>query len=179
MAYLMINVTSAEWTRPPPVPVIVIVLLPFCTFRAVEMVSTDVPEPVMDEGLKAAVARDGRPLTVRLTGLQNPGPDVIVTVYVVAWPREIVRLVGVTESVKSPFTMSVTFTLRVNGPLVPRIVNVYVPDAVAVLVVTLSDVEPDPVRDAGVNAAVAPDGSPVTLKLTVPEKPDEPVSIAV
>jgi hypothetical protein len=43
----------------------------------------------------------------------------------------------------------------------------------------LIDVEPAPVTDGGVNVAVAPAGSPVTLKSTVPVKPDAGVTVAV
>lgn len=124
MAYLMISVTLAEWTRPSPVPVTVSVEVPFLTLRAVDSVSTEVPEPVIDDGWKDAVTRDGRPPRLRLTAPDKPDPAATVTVQVVEEPREIVRLDGVTVSVKSAPTTIVTFTVRVTGPLVPRIVNV-------------------------------------------------------
>ena len=41
---------------------------------------TDVPEPATDAGVKAAVVREGKPPTVRLTGPENPGPALILTV---------------------------------------------------------------------------------------------------
>jgi hypothetical protein len=43
-------------------------------------VKRDVPGPVTDAGLKAAVVREGKPVTVRLTGEENPAPGLIVTV---------------------------------------------------------------------------------------------------
>jgi hypothetical protein len=43
---------------------------------------------------------------------------------------------------------------------------------VEVLVVTVIVEEPEPVTVAGLKAAVAPVGSPLTLKETVPEKPE-------
>ena len=46
------------------------------------------------------------------------------------------------------------------------------------MVATVNVVEPDVVLDAGLKLAVAPVGRPVTLKLTVPEKPDFVVRLA-
>jgi hypothetical protein len=175
----MTSVTTAEWTRPPPVPVMVSVVVPLGTLCWVDTVSTEVPETVRDEGVNAAVARLGKPLTVNPTAPEKPAPRVTVTVYVVDAPREIVRTKGVADSVKSPLTTSATLTLRLSGPLVPAIVNVYAPSGVAALVATLSVVEPDPVSEAGLNEAVAPEGSPVTLNFTVPLNPDAGVSVVV
>ena len=75
----MIKVTFTEWTRPPPVPVIVTVRVRFCTFVAVSIVSTEVPEFTIEAGLNVVVARGGAPLTDRFTVPENPGPAVIVT----------------------------------------------------------------------------------------------------
>jgi hypothetical protein len=47
------------------------------------------------------------------------------------------------------------------------------------LVEIFSVVEPDVLTDAGLNEPVAPAGSPVTLKLTVPLKPVAGVTVAV
>ena len=44
---------------------------------------------------------------------------------------------------------------------------------------TLKVVEPDALTDAGLNEAVAPDGSPLTLNVTVPVKPVPAVTVAV
>ena len=59
------------------------------------------------------------------------------------------------------------------------IVSVYVPTGVEALVETLSVVGPDVLTDAGLNEAVAPDGSPLTLKVTVPLNPVPGVTVAV
>ena len=64
-------------------------------------------------------------------------------------------------------------------PLVPVIVNGYVPVGVVPAVATVIVDEPDVVTDAGLKLAVAPDGSPLALKVTVPEKPPEGVTVAV
>lgn len=111
--------TFTECVRPPPLPVIVRVRVPFCPFFIVLTVNTDVPEPSSDAGLKVAVVREGSPVTVRFTGPENAAPAVTVTVYVVELPRLIVRDAGVAAIVKSPLTTSVTFAVRVRGPLVP------------------------------------------------------------
>ena len=86
-------------------------------------VNTDVPETATDVGLNVPVVRCGNPLTLRATGPENPGPAVIVTVYVVEPPRVIVLDDGVAEIVKSPLTLSVTLAVRETGPLVPRMTN--------------------------------------------------------
>jgi hypothetical protein len=38
---------------------------------------------------------------------------------------------------------------------------------------------PDPLIEAGLNVALAPEGSPVVLKLTLPVKPPDGVTVAV
>ena len=170
--------TFTERTKPPLVPVMVSVRVRLCTFRSVSIVSTEVPEFTIDVGFNVAVARGGTPLTDRPTVPVNPCPAAIVTVYVATPSLAIVWLAGVAEMEKSPLTTSVTFTVRVSGPLVPWIVSGYVPDAVAALVATLIVVDPDVVTDAGANAAVAPAGRPVTLKATVPVNPAPGVTVA-
>ena len=62
------------------VPVTVSVRVPFWALRAGDTVSTDVPEPVIDDGWKAADTRAGRPATVRFTDPEKPAAGVIVTV---------------------------------------------------------------------------------------------------
>ena len=148
-------------------------------FRAVLTVNTDEPEFGMDAGLKLAVARAGTPVTVRFTGPENPGPAATVTVYVVEPPRLIVLDAGVAEIVKSPLTTSVMFAVRARGPLVPRISSGKLPVGVVAPVEMTNDDDPEPVTDAGVNVAVAPDGSPVTVRSTVPVNPETAVTVAV
>ena len=91
----------------------------------------------------------------------------------------IVLLDGVTEIAKSAVTTSVTLKVCVSGPLVPLIVSVYVPPGVEALVETVRVVEPEVVMDAGLNEAVVPDGSPVTLNATVPLNPVPGLTVAV
>ena len=69
--------------------------------------------------------------------------------------------------------------MRVIPALVPRMVSGYVPAGVEADVDTVTAVDPDATTDGGLNEADAPDGSPVTLKVTVPVKPDPGVTVAV
>jgi hypothetical protein len=64
-------------------------------------------------------------------------------------------------------------------PLVPVIVIENVPVGVVLLVVTVIVEEPDVVTDVGLKPALAPAGNPLALRLTVPVKPPDGVTVAV
>ena len=64
-------------------------------------------------------------------------------------------------------------------PLAPVIVIGYVPVGVVALVVTVMVDEPDVVTDVGLKLALAPAGNPLALKVTVPVKPPDGVTVAV
>ena len=64
-------------------------------------------------------------------------------------------------------------------PLVPVIVNGNVPVGVVPAVVTVIVDEPDVVTEAGLKLALAPAGSPLALKVTVPVKPPDGVTVTV
>ena len=53
----------------------------------------------------------------------------------------------------------------------PETLSVYVPTGVLAEVVTVRDEEPDPETEAGAKEAEAPEGKPLTEKLTVSVKP--------
>ena len=72
--------TVAACDKLPLVPVIVMVLEPFGVEPEVVTVSVDVPDPLIDVGLKLAVAFAGRPPALRPTAPLNPFCGVIVTV---------------------------------------------------------------------------------------------------
>lgn len=78
-----------------------------------------------------------------------------------------------------PCTINVTVPVCARVPLVPVIVNVYVPAGVVVAVVTDSAELPEPETDAGLRLAVAPVGSPLTLKFTVSVKPFSALTVVV
>ena len=64
-------------------------------------------------------------------------------------------------------------------PLVPLMVNTKVPRGVLDLVLTVIVDVPLPFTDAGLKLAVVREGKPLTLKLTVPEKPFTGVTVTV
>jgi len=68
------------------------------------------------------------------------------------------------------FTVRLTVAECERLPLAPVTVRLYVPAGVEDDVVMLSVDEPEPVTDAGLNVPVAPVGSPLTPKVTVPAK---------
>jgi len=68
-----VRIVTAVWLRLPLVPVIVSVKLPFGVFVEVATVSLEDPEPpLIDVGVKVAVASDGSPVTLRVTVPVNP-----------------------------------------------------------------------------------------------------------
>ena len=80
--------------------------------------------------LNLELANRGRPDTVNVTGLLNPGWPVMVTVKLTLSPRLISTLAGLTESEKSELgtvgavTTRVVVVVRVNTPVSPVIVSV-------------------------------------------------------
>ena len=72
--------TVAECDKLPLVPVIVMVLEPFGVEPEVVTVSVEEPDPLIDVGLKLAVAPAGRPPALRPTVPLNPFCGVMVTV---------------------------------------------------------------------------------------------------
>lgn len=90
--------------------------------EVVETVSVELPGGVSDVGLNVHVAREGQPVTLRLTLLLNPFKAPRVAVYVVADPRLTVRLEGDAVRVKSgvkPVTVRLTVVLCCVLPPVP------------------------------------------------------------
>jgi hypothetical protein len=120
---LTVRLTVVVCDRLPLVPLIVSVNVPRGVLDFVETVIVELPEPVMEPGLNDAVARDGNPLTLRLTLPLNPLLGVTVTVYVVEFPRFTERVAGDAEIEKlggfAEFTVSVTLVVWVKLPDVP------------------------------------------------------------
>lgn len=175
------SVTVVECARLPLVPVMVNVKVPDGVEVVVVTDMVDEPEPVTDVGLKLALAPAGNPPTLKLTLPPNPPDPVTVAVYEVLPPAVTVAEAGVAEIEKSPttgaFTTSVTEAVWLSVPLAPVIVNGKLPVGVVLAVVTVKVEEPDVVTEVGLKLAVAPVGSPLTLKFTVPVKP--PVGLTV
>ena len=66
------KVTDAEPVIDPAVPVIVTVELPVGVPDAVVTVIVELPDVVIEAGEKEAVAPDGKPLALKVTGPVNP-----------------------------------------------------------------------------------------------------------
>ena len=77
---LTTSAAAAEWPSAPLVPVTVSVGLPAGVVPVVVTVNVAVPAPAMDAGENDAIALAGRPLTARLTALENPFSAPAVTV---------------------------------------------------------------------------------------------------
>ena len=74
------NVTVALWLKPLFVPARVRVKVPASVAFAVDIVKVDDPGPMIDDGLKLAVAPPGKPLVLRDTAPLNPFTGVTDTV---------------------------------------------------------------------------------------------------
>jgi hypothetical protein len=87
--------------------------------------------------------------------------------------------VAVSEKLAAAVTVNVTVVVWTKVPLVPVMVRVELPTGVLALVVTVIVDDPVPVTVVGLKVAVAPVGSPLALKVTIPLKPPEGVIVAV
>ena len=87
--------------------------------------------------------------------------------------------VAVREKSGAGFTIRVTVALWIKLPLVPVMVRVFVPVAAPVVVVMLRVELPEPITEVGVNVALAPAGSPLTVKPTLPLNPLRELMVAV
>ena len=127
-SYWMVSVNVVEWLKLPLVPVMVKVRVPSVALRPTVTVRVELPEPVMDVGLKLVLTRDPWPLTLRFTVPAKPFSPVTVTVDVPLVPRDKVMLVGESEIEKSGLgaglTTSVTVVECTRLPLVPVMVSV-------------------------------------------------------
>lgn len=77
------------------------------------------------------------------------------------------------------FTTRVTVVEWVSDPLLPVMVSVKVPSAVPELVVTLMVLPDPPLIGFGLNEALAPEGRPLTLRVTLPVKAPTAVTVTV
>ncbi len=67
--------------------------------------------------------------------------------------------------------MSVTFEVGFNDPLAPVMFRVEVAAGVVAAEVMVRVEEPELVTEAGLNEALAPEGRPLALSVTLPENP--------
>lgn len=74
---------------------------------------SDVPVPVIEDGLKFQLTPLGRPLCESVTGESNPPVDVTVTTAYALVPRSMYPELGETERLKVPVTAPVTVRVTV------------------------------------------------------------------
>lgn len=77
------------------------------------------------------------------------------------------------------FTTRVTVVEWVSDPLLPVMVSVKVPSVVLELVVTLMVLPDPPLIGFGLNEALAPEGRPLTPRVTLPVKAPTAVTVTV
>ena len=104
---------------PPPVPVIVIGKVPVGAVLDTVRVKSDVPEPVMEVGLKLPVTPVGTPVADKATAESKPPETAMVTTAKPLWPRSRDPEVGETAMVKAPTVGAVTVSNTVAVCVIP------------------------------------------------------------
>jgi hypothetical protein len=99
--------------------VIVIGKVPVGAFLATVRVKCDVPEPVMELGLKLPVTPDGMPVADKVTAEAKPPATVNVTTANPLCPRSRDPDVGETEMLKEPVVAAVTVSDTVAVCVIP------------------------------------------------------------
>ena len=119
------TVTVTVWLVLPFLPVMVMVRLPVVARLVVEMVSVEVPAPVIDDGLKVAVSPLPRPEAVSVMAELKPPVTALVIVTVPELPRSMVSEVGealIEKPAVVPVTVSETVVVSTVLPEVPETV---------------------------------------------------------
>jgi hypothetical protein len=157
-----------------PVPVTVSVYAPAAAVPAFTVSVDDAPA-VTIPGLNEAVAPAGNPLMLNEIDCAEPLVTAVEIVDVPLPPAARVSEEGLAEIEKSSagggaFTVSAMLVAWVAADPVPVTVSVYVP-AAAEPELTVSVDEPPVVTDVGLTDAVAPGGTPLTVRLIVSALP--------
>ena len=157
----------------PSVPTIEIFVVPAGVLVCEKKFTVAVPLEFSDDGAKLAETPEGKPLALSDTLPVNPPTKVTVIVAVGFVFGGTESDVGEIEMVKfgSAVTVKVSVAVSVVDPLVPVIVTVAAPTVAVFEAVKVSVLPAEPVTDVGLNEAVTPDGNPLMLRATVPEKP--------
>lgn len=132
--------------------------------------SKEVPEVFREAGLKVAETPAGSPKVPSVMAESNPFCSISVAEPVAPPPAAPLRVELVNARPKF-WIDRLTPAVRVTLPEVAMMVSGYVAAIAAAPGVTVSVVIPPDVKDEGLNTPVASAGNPVTLKLTLPEKP--------
>jgi hypothetical protein len=170
--------TPAVCVAVDEVPVTVSAKVPAGVPLAVATVNVDVPPAVTEAGANVPVAPAGNPVIERFTVWAFPDVTWVITVNVVLAPWTTVWLEGLAPMEKSSAGVAVTVRLTVVEWVVggdaywPVIVSVDVPTAAEVVVAIVSVELWPAVTDAGLNVALAPEGSPLAERVTVRAVPD-------
>jgi hypothetical protein len=113
-----VRVGDALWLKEPLAPLMVRAKAPVAAAAEAVRVKVELPDPVIEAGLKAAVTPEGNPAADSATVPLNPLSALMVTVKVVWLPCATVREPGEAERVKSPPAVGValaSFELPLSG----------------------------------------------------------------
>lgn len=167
--------TVAVCVKPPPVPVTVIVCLPFGVPAATAIVITECPEPgaAMDLGLKVTVTPLPSPDADKEIAESKPPETAVVILTEAEAPASRPTVVGDAVMVKlaADVTVRVTVVVSTMLPEVPVTVIVYVPAATDEPTVSVSEEVPAPVIEVGLKTAVTPVGWPLAVKVIAESNP--------
>jgi hypothetical protein len=163
----------AECVIVPLVPVIDTLYVPAGVLVCELKFTTLVPLLFSEEGAKLALTPLGRPLALRDTLPVRPPTKARVIVLVGFVPGGSEIAAGETEIVKlgSAVTVRASVAVSTVEPLVPVTVTVSVPTVAVFDAVKVSVLPADPVTEAGLKAAVTPEGKPLTVSATALSKP--------
>jgi hypothetical protein len=174
--------TVVVWLVEPLVPVTVMVCVPVVARRDTVMVMVELPEPVMELGLKLTLTPEGWPEADKETAESKPP----VTAEVIVTEPELLRLMLMEEGdaeIEKPaeelVTVSETVVEEVVLPDVPVMVIEYVPAATLDATVKVAVDEPLPVIEAGLKPTVTPEGWPEAERVTAESKPPLTVLVIV
>src|SRR5262245_26918558 len=167
-----VTVTGALWLRGPLDPVTTTLLIPSGVLIGTATVIVTRLEPVTDVGLNVTVDPPGAPVATRLTVPLKPFRATILRAMFVDAPCATGCEPGIAVSVKSgaAFTVSEAGIAWLRRPLVPVMVRLLVAAGVVADVVTVMTVVSDPMSDAGLKLAAAPEGNPLALSAMAPPK---------
>jgi hypothetical protein len=159
--------------KAPLTPSTVIGYAPGVVDAAVVMLSTELPRPVTEPGVKDATTPRGVPLAVRLTIPLNPFNEPTLMVELDALPAATAKDTGDAAMVKSGATTVRVIAARCNTvPLTPWTVIRYAPVSVEAEAVKVRSELPVPVTEFGEKAAVIVAGIPLAVRFTAPLNPN-------
>jgi hypothetical protein len=163
-----VNAMVVVSVRLPDLPVIVIVEVPVAAELATAKVAVLLPDVTAP---KVAVTPVGRPDAVSATLPLKLEISVMAMLLVPLAPGLMLKLAGVTASVKlgGGLTVSAMVALLVKVPEVPVMVTVDVPAAAVLAALRVRVLLPDAIAP---NVAVTPVGKPDAASATVPLKPE-------